>query len=342
MRVERISSQNLKEWQYFVDGNSKAGPYHHAGWFHVLQECFAVEPYYLWVVNDNAETQGILPMYFSRSIFTGKHLSTLEGGVASNNSAAKQLLCSWARELINILGVRYILIRGDSPHNSLVCHEMPTVRNLIRLDGSPDELWSSLNSNTRRKVRKARKNGFMVEERLDLLYEFYQIYAMRVRDLGTPTMGPDMFLAMKKYLKKYVRLQAVLLHGQIVGGMFLVASKDLITSLYVAVMSDLLPLYPTYLLYWTAIEKAFRSTAATWLDFGRSIPGSGNHRFKQQWSKEEHQVSYFYCFNKNGNWPKKVKKTHTETSFKQLLWKRLPLSFSNFLGPILRRQLPFG
>ena len=341
MRVERIDTKHLPDWQIFVDSNSGANPYQHAGWFNVLRDCFAVEPYYLRAVDEQGNTQGIMPMYASRSIFAGKHLSTMEGGALSIDTPTNELFYAEAEKVSDSLGVRYFLARGGSPTTSLVDYTVPTVRSLIRVDDVPDRVWNRLSSNTRRKVRKARKNGFSVEKHTDGMEDFYRIYARRVRDLGTPTMGSGMFHAMQKYLKHHLRLYAVLYNERIVGGMLLVSSKEMITSLYVAVHSDVLHLYPTYLLYWSVVEEAFRSPAI-WLDLGRSVPGSGNHHFKKQWSEDERYVPYHYCFSKQGKESRKIKQTHTESSLKQRLWKRLPLPLANFIGPLFRRQLPFG
>jgi serine/alanine adding enzyme len=324
-----------------VDSNSGANPHQHAGWFHVFRDCFAVESYYLRAADGQGNTQGVMPMYASRSILAGKHLSTMEGGALSNDAPTNDLFYAKAKRVSDSLGMRYLLVRGGSPPTSLVDYAVQTARSLIRVDDVPGRVWNRLSSNTRRKVRKARKNGFSVEKHPGGMEDFYKIYARRVRDLGTPTMGSGMFHAMEKYLKPYVRLYAVLYNTRIVGGMLLVSSKEMITSLYVAVNSDLLHLYPTYLLYWSVVEEAFRSPAV-WLDLGRSIPGSGNHRFKQQWSEDERYVPYHYCFSKQGKQSRNMKQTHTETSLKQILWKRLPLPLANFFGPLFRRQLPFG
>jgi hypothetical protein len=239
--------------------------------------------------------------------------------------------------------VQYFLVRGENLSFVPFDRQIKNVRTVIELDDGEESLWSTISSNTRRKIRKARRNGFSVEEHSVRLKDYYPIYARRLNELGTPPMGPGLFRGMEKYLKPHLRFYSVLKDNKMVGGMIAIASGKTITSLYVAVESHLFRLYPTYLLYWFAIQKSYQNGFSLF-DLGRSIPGSGNHRFKQQWGGIDHYIGYFYFRTDASNKSSRLDgmALHRETSLKQRIWTKLPNFFANLIGPYFRRQLPFG
>ena len=88
MLVRLATEADLALWQQFVDGNEQGGGMHHAGWYGILRDAFWVTPYFLVAVNGNSTLAGILPLYFSRSPLTGRHLSSLEDGVLATTGEA--------------------------------------------------------------------------------------------------------------------------------------------------------------------------------------------------------------------------------------------------------------
>ena len=93
------------------------------------------------------------------------------------------------------------------------------------------------------------------------------------------------------------------------------------------------------LLYWTFLSHA-SDNGHRYFDFGRSTPGEGTYRFKEQWGAVPEQL-YWY------GWPEKrggSEKTSTiKTNIRKTcekVWSHLPLSVTNKLGPAVRRYIP--
>ncbi len=346
MKLEQVTPSGLNRWQAFVDATPEgSGPYHHAGWYTVFSESSAVKPYYLQSVDRDGGIVGVLPMYLSTSIFTGRHLATVEGGALASCRKVAATLYEEALKIRKREKAKFLMVREDPRIEIVPNQRVQTVRTVVKLDRPLDAYWASLNKYTRRKVRKAKKNGFTVvtSTTLEALRQFFAVYARRMREHGTPVMGWRMMRSIFENLGEQTRLYLVLHQEQIVGGVLLINNTTRWNPIYLAINRELQPLYPTYLLYQAIFEDAYAQGNVSVIDLGRSIPNSGNHQFKQLWRGEDihlHNDYYLAAHAKPGLFVEKLR-SGKQTIY-QRLWKRLPLALTNRLGPLLIRQLPLG
>ena len=106
-----------------------------------------------------------------------------------------------------------------------------------------------------------------------------------------------------------------------------------------AVESDAQRQYGSYLLYWKVIEAAAQHGVVR-LNLGRSIAGSGAHRFKQNWIPYD-VVTPHYLFGPGGaRAGRRLEATKTIGLGRQL-WRRLPRPVAQSAGNYLRSFLPF-
>lgn len=335
-------TEDCSGWQALVDNSQHAGPMHLPGWRQVLATAFAVRPCFLEARTTGGELAGILPLYESRSWLRGRELISMDGGALSENSHIAEALYQAAVERMNRAGLDRLRVRGASPFPIDGAPYRIAINSRLDLATGEPAIWQSLSSNLRRKVRKAEKNGFSIEERNVFAADFYPVYARNQRDLGTPTPPRKFFAAMERFLAPQLRFFAVIYTGRLVGGMVAVSHRLGWTSLYVAVDRRLLPLYPTYLLYWQAIRQAC-AEQQRYFDLGRSRTLSGNHMFKRQWGALDHPVEYRLIERtaKLGS-PPAVAETEPHDGLATRIWQKLPLILANRAGPLLRRQIPFG
>lgn len=339
MRVERIGPGDTRAWDTFAKELGTVSPFSHAGWRDILQDCFNVTPCFLRAISGGGATAGILPLYYTASAITGPHVTTLDGGAFARDQEAVEALYAEAGKVSAEMGARYLLARGGPMPSLESAGEVHTVWTVVDTSVRADAAFSRLSSNTRRKIRKAEKEGYTVALDNSAVDDFYGVYARNVRDLGTPVMGPCLFRAMTARLGGAARLYALRHQSRVIGGMLAVCAGDTLTSLYVAVGRDHLPQYATYLLYWKVIEQCCGDAGLRRLDLGRSVPDSGTHEFKRQWGGEDVRVPYRYYFTAPSFVPRDIRE---EGGLARALWKRLPLPIANAIGPLLRRGLPFA
>ncbi len=328
-------------WNRFAEGWPGCTIFHLSGWLGVFRDCFQVEPFFLQALESDDRLAGILPLYAGHSLFLGRYLSSTGGAALGDGPGVIRALHQRALVLRDEQHLAYLCLRGEQIAGSQPHRLLPTVNTVVDLTPGPAAIWEGLGSNLRRKVRKAMKNGFRVEEDPAALEDFYGVYARNVRHLGTPVFGRKMFGSMARHFPGRLKLLVVRREGEVVGGQLSLRARGAWTSLFLAVDRRLLGLYPTYLLYWEAIRRAATEGAAS-LDLGRSLPGGGTHRFKRQWAQRDvaHDFAFYYAVWPRGRRPEQM--AALSTSPLRRLWPHLPQGLANLVGPLIRRSLPLA
>ena len=224
---------------------------------------------------------------------------------------------------------------GVPPHNG-----RPTVSRLMCTVCSPptppNSLWGALKSNLRRKIHKAEHEGLRMVIDNSAVGDFYAIYARNLRRLGTPVMTKSYFTTLTAVLADHVRFFTLLHNDRLTGGMLAIDHGAARTSLYVAVDEEAMRRYGTYALYWAVIEDCCRSARIVTLDLGRSVPHSGNHRFKRQWAPD------LWIPYRTYGAVRQSLAASAGSAIAKALWARLPLALCNAVGPTVRKHQPFG
>lgn len=342
--IEALRPESFTEWQYFVDAHPDGQAMSHVAWCGILRRSSSVTPGFLLARNAAGQVVGLLSTYFSRSLFTGPHATTLDHGLLTLESDVGEALIDRAYQQCFQDGGRYLLLRGVKSSGLHVDREHASVSTLINTLGIESDLWNSVRQKTRWYVRQGEKAGFTVylDSELRHMELYYKLYARHVHRLGTPVISPMLMREMAHHLgPDRIRLLVVVRDGDIVGGMLIVRGTNIWLSMYAFVREDCLPLSANYVLYWEAIRQANREGATT-LDLGRSIADSGVHRFKSKWGGIDQPLIYRYLAAPGKTLKGGLENYRTQKTIKQKIWTNLPLSVANTIGPILRKNLPFG
>jgi len=336
-RVELLNYGEEDAWDKIVTTAPIPNPMLLAGWKAVLANAFSVCPLYL-TARQGESIQAVMPLYHSRSFWTGDSLQSMDGAIAckAGEQNAEMTLVEYAMDWGNNRNIGYLFLRGYVPDtaNNRTTRVLHTEISL--LDGS-EAVWKQLASNTKRKIRKACKNGYTISHDSQISEEFYPVFARRQRDLGTPTFGISHFREINKHLSKNLFFISCTFNGMMVGGAVLFNAGNRWLNLYLAVNREAQRDYASYLLYWDMIEFCSFQGAST-LDLGRSITGSGTHHFKQQWASMDREQPYALL-----PLHKEIPAGLFKLSFgiKHGIWKKLPLCVAQPIGRRLRRAIPF-
>ena len=343
LTVRLAQESDLATWQAFVDASPEAGCMHHAGWFKILRDAYWVTPYFFLATDDGGAIHGILPTYRSRSFLTGSHISSLEGGVLARCPEATRVLVAAAQALRDRVRAQYLQIRGG-PVEDEAAVTAPTVRTSIMTRRGRDASWAAIKKKTRWGVRQAQKQDIAIEHDPELakLDDFYGTYAVHMRNLGTPVIGRDGFRALREHLgRPRLRLYLVRHRTRLIGGMLCIVNADRWTDYYAVVRPPRETAFANYVLYWHVIEDACANGVVS-LDLGRSTPGGNVHLFKRKWGGLDVEAPYhFYPASHARQRDMGLHALKQDKGVRQRLWSHLPLSISNRLGPLLRKQLPF-
>ena len=201
-----------------------------------------------------------------------------------------------------------------------------------------DAYWKRLDAKVRNQVRKADKSGIKVEwGRVDRLDDFYSVFCMNMRDLGSPVHSKRLFASVLKHFPG-AEIGAAYREGKCIGGLFRIHWKDTVVIPWASTLKEERIHSPNNALYWESIRFAIGKGCHA-VDFGRSSKEEGTYRFKKQWLADEGPL-HWYQFNPKGELIAKVRHVASgKLGWTRGVWARFPLPLANALGPVLRGHI---
>ena len=344
--VRELDQEHEADWDAFVRQQPGGLPTHLCGWRQVLQQTYDYRTRYLMVTEED-QILGVAPLFIVPSSLTGKRIMTMPGGLcAANDEAAAELL------------KQAVQIAGDESLNSTMIQDSREVWPadwqiqsghvfwLLSLPESEEELWSQLDGNIRRQVRKSRKNGLRaeVDRRGELLPAFYEMFSRFTHQVGTPVFGFQFLENVIGAFPDGFNITLVWHEETPIAGYFQLEMGDTMYGMWGAALPETLNLRSAYLALWAIMSDAINNDFK-YLDMGRSPAGSNASKFKGQWGAESAPVYQLIKsekgWNKGDTITNQVQSDQRFQMFTQL-WPRLPLSLTKRLGPRLRWHIPFA
>ena len=326
-------------WDAFVDTCPDAAAYHSWGWRGVFERAFGHTCVYLIARSGNSVC-GVLPLVQINSLLFGRTLTSLPfvnyGGVLAGEEPAAEQLMSAAAEEARARRCQHVELRHVARRfPSLPCRQHK-VTMLLRLAGVD---WSSLDKKVRNQIRKAEKSGLAIQSgHVEMLDEFYAVFARNMRDLGTPVYDRQLFGEVLRTFPERARLHVVRLGTTPVAAGLTLRGRSRLEMPWASSIRDYNSLCPNHLLYWTAIQHA-RDSGCEVFDFGRSTPGEGTFKFKEQWGAQPVPLHWEYCLNGPSEVPN-ISPDNRKYALMVNAWTRLPLPLANLIGPHIVRSIP--
>lgn len=220
---------------------------------------------------------------FGRFLISLSYLN--RAGVVAPCPRIAAALISEEVALASRLDVRYLELRHGEPveHADLPESRGDKSRMVLELGPSSEGLWQSIGPKVRNQVRKGEKHNLTVRwGKREMVDEFYNVFSVNMRDLGTPVYPRKLF---EQILMHFAQEALVDLQGRPVAAALLIHAHG---STHVPSASSLRQYHSTNANMWMyhrlllrAIERGSRQ-----FDFGRSSVGSGTYRFKKQWGAQ--------------------------------------------------------
>ena len=344
IRVESFTGSGA-EWDACVRGAREWTPFQRWGWKAVIEQVFHHECIYLAARDGGAggRLTGVLPLVHPRSLLFGDYLVSMPfvnyGGPLGADDAVAALVgraVDIARDrrvdLLELRSRQQLALDVPAPvsHRKITCV-------LDLAPGDASAVWAALDSNVRRKVRRAQKEGFTVRFGLDELNAFYDVFSRHMRDLGTPTLPRRFFRTLVEQFPEDIRIACAYAGNKPVAAGFGFQWLEELELTWVSALQEYHRAYANMLLYWSMIERAANENLRIF-NFGRCTPGGGTHRFKQQWGARDVPLHWYQPFAaKRAATPSPHERAF---SWGPVLWKRLPLAIANALGPPIVRMIP--
>jgi FemAB-related protein (PEP-CTERM system-associated) len=276
-----------------------------------------------------------------RSVLFGNALVSLPfavyGGVAAMEEPAKAELESAAQNLAVELRVDHLEMRNCAPRHT----EWPTQDLYVtfrrQLAGDPDANLLAIPRKQRAMVRKGIANGLSSRSGTDIEV-FFSLYADNVHRHGTPALPLRYFRALlNEFGSDFETLIVCSRDGEPISGVVSFYFRDEVLPYYAGDRPAARALAANDFKYWELMRRAC-GRGARIFDYGRSKRGTGSFAFKRNWGFEPQPLHYEYRLYRRD----KIPQNNPAAAKYRLLakvWRRLPISVANWLGPHIVRSL---
>ena len=348
MQIRLATDSDISVWDTYVLKHPEGVAYQMFAWRDAVRKAYGFKAKYLLAENVNGLC-GILPLIDFRIPFVGTTFISLPycdaGGVLADNEGVARMLVDHARSLAARQGAGCQIRSVEQlPYSGI--NRTDKVRMLLDLPNNAEQMLAGLDAKVRNQVRKPVRDGLTVKlGTQELVDDFYQVFAENMRDLGSPVHSRQWIEAVVAAYGERCRVAVVRTPDNIpVAAGVVLIHPDTMSIPWASSLRRYNRLNPNMLLYWIFLSLAIDSGCRRF-DFGRSTPGEGTYRFKEQWGAAPRQL-FWYDFAGNGQ-AAVASSDHDHSadnrSVRQRvaeLWSRIPLAGATWAGPRIRKYIP--
>lgn len=337
------SPEEAMVWDSYVNQSKQAVNYHRSGWLEVVQKSFGHKVIPLWVRDFSGTVLGLLPLVYMRSRIFGRNLVSVPffnyGGILSDDEKVTSALLAKSEDVLSEYGADSLELR----HLGAGLEGLPTrthkVTMELQLPESSELLWKSLKAKVRNQVRKAEKSELQARiGGVELLNDFYNVFAENMRDLGTPVYSRSLFANVLNRFPDDSALFTVYKDGQCVAGGLGIWYRGRFEIPWASSLRRFNRLCPNNLLYWQMLRHSCEIGCSVF-DFGRSTPDGGTYKFKKQWGAEPVQLYWQYLLPEGKQMPE-INPDNPKFRMIIKIWQKLPVFLTRLVGPRIVRSIP--
>lgn len=326
----------------YLEQSAEATLYHHPNWCDLIKKRFGHQSDY-YIAHISGEVVGVLPVVNLSSYLFGSFGISMPyfnyGGPIGNTEEVVCALLKTAGKKAESLQLSHIEYRCLEPLQKYPGHKNK-VSMWLGLPKSSELLWEALGAKVRAQIKKAKPHCFTVHiGGAELLDDFYGVFAINMRDLGTPVYGKSFF---EGVLASGVGENSIVVlkddKGRSVSASFLMGYKSRLEVPWASTLRKYNRSNANMLLYWQmlkfACDKGYRV-----FDFGRSSIDAPTYKFKKQWGAKPVQLHWHYWLAAGEEMPQL---NPNNPKYKMVIgaWKKIPVWLSKIIGPFIVKNLP--
>lgn len=317
-------------------------------WHRPLISSFIKQTYghrvcYLGAVTGCGKLVGILPIVRLKSGLFGNFMVSMPffnyGGVLADNAdIANQLIQSadqWRREE----RAKHLELRFVHDNKLGLPQRTDKVTFWLPLPDQIDSLWGSFKPKLRAQIRRGDRDlSSLSIGGIELLDEFYQVFSVNMRDLGTPVYSRAFFQNLLTGLDGQAWLVVARIGERAAGCAFLTGYRERMEIPWASTLRKQSHTGINMIMYWKILEFAVEHRFKVF-DFGRCTENNGTYRFKQQWGGQPIPLHWDYVLPK-GAMPPGLNPDNPKFRLLIAVWRKLPVWVANLVGPRIVRVLP--
>lgn len=342
--VRNADRSDCKAWDDYVTSSPGRTPYHLFAWGETVLHAYGHEVRYL-VADSDAGIVGVLPIIEMHRPLLGNTAVSLPfcdlGGPLANTASIAADLKSAARSIPGIGEIEY---RENASGNTDETLDKRKVRMILELPDTAEDLLAGFKAKLRSQIKKAQNNGLSYRvvhpcDKQEALAEFYRIFSINMRHLGSPVHGLNWFESLSQAYRERCVLSIIYLGQIAVAGGIILLVGDRASIPWASTISEYNRLSPNMLLYWSLLEYCCDNGIAQF-DFGRSTFGEGTYRFKEQWGASPSLLEWY--LETQGGARKDIVNSAKKSSLRstvEVVWRKMPLRLTTSCGPVIRKYI---
>lgn len=340
MKVDALTLEDSSKWDTFVANFPQGTFFHLSGWKRVLEKTFGYRPLYL-KAQDNEEIRGILPLFIMKNLGFKNIISSIPfgvyGGLCADNTETSNMLLGTAKQITQKEEAQYLELKNIYPLNDNLATKDLYVTFIKELPKNKEDCLNQQPRKARAAARKGIDSGLRVETGIHLLKECYGIYAISVRNLGTPVVPFALFRNLADEFKDKATVLSVKYKDKTIASVLTFLFKDTVIPFYGGSLPQYRNLQPNNFMYLKLMEYGVENGYRLF-DFGRSKIGTGSYKFKELQGFQPQPLYYQYYLNKTKEIPN-LSPVNPKFSLPIAAWKRLPVWVTKLLGPIVVKHI---
>lgn len=339
-----VTERDQQQWNTFVMAAEHSSCYHQIGWKTVIEQSFGHKTFYLMAEDGSGNVEGILPLVQLKSRLFGNFLVSLPyfnyGGACASNEETLNSLLTEAKLLATKINAEHIEFRHTENLYAHLPVKTTKVAMRLTLPSDPERLLKSFPAKLRSQIKRPQKEGMIANiGKLDELDSFHAVFSENMRDLGTPVYARSFFHHICEAFPETTWICTVRTReGVPVASGFLVGFRETLEIPWASSLKRYNALSPNMLLYWSVLKFASENGYSVF-DFGRSTPGEGTYRFKEQWGAQPVPL-YWHYWLRNGSMLPELNPKNPKYQLAIRIWKQLPVPVTRMLGPAIVKYLP--
>lgn len=330
-------------WDAYVRAHAAGSFFHLSAWRRVIERAYpGHEAHYLYTERDGRLT-GVLPLFaaggrpFTRALVSvpvGVH-----GGVLADDTEAALLLREGATAIAEKERLPYVEYKTEKR----VFDDLPTKGDLYftfrqELFGDREKQLSAIPRKTRAVLRDSERARLEGSYNRSDLEAFYDLYALTLRNLGTPMFPKELFAASLEEFPDACDIVTVRQCGRIIATVLNYYYEGVMLPFFAGVLPEARDVGVNNYVYWYMLETG-HARGYRVFDFGRSKADTGPFKFKKHFGMEPIPLEYQYELVTANELPS-VNPTNPKYKKAIETWQKLPVELTKRIGPAIARRLP--
>ena len=333
--VRAFESRDAERWDRFVLQHPAGTFFHQLAWKRVLEKTFGHRAQYIYGERDG-RIVAVAPVFLVSNWMVGRCLVSSPlasyGGICAEDPESEFALREFLKQQAHQQQVDYLELRNLAGGTLPEFVPNPRYSSFsLSLSNDLEVVLKSLPKDIRYMIRKAEKSDLRVRRGPELLDQFYRLFAINMRRLGTPVFPRALFVNLLEEFGKQVDVLVVYAGSEPVASAVSFLFRDTMHPYYIGGLPVARDLAANNFLWWELIKFASQSGMSIF-DFGRSKKGTGAYAFKKKWNPKITDLDY-QVFLVNRKTAPNFSPANPKFELATRVWSRLPLWLANRIGP---------